>query len=148
MEGVGIVPSRCPHTDTSCQICFKPSRLWRGTGGVPDPRRRGHLQNDFASRGASVRAVLPLKLDNAHKPQLFQREGTKVESNRAPPAHRPSALPLSHNPPPPQWGTADAEITDSSPFSGWRRSVCSQGFPPCSFLSFRFLHLHVSKNLS
>ena len=65
---------------------------------------------------------------------------------------------------PPQWGAADAEIkvpsgenTDliGSPFKAWSRSVyCHtsyaycQGFLPCLFLPFWFIHLYFSKKNS
>ena len=63
-----------------------------------------------------------------------------------------------HTGEPPQWGAADAEIKvpsgentelKRSAFKAWSKSVCShtcyaycQGFLPCLFLPFRFIHLH------
>ena len=63
----------------------------------------------------------------------------------------------------PKWGAENAEIKFLSgentklkrtPFKAWSRSVHShtcyaycQGFLPCLFLPFRFIHLHFSKPL-
>ena len=65
---------------------------------------------------------------------------------------------------PPKWGAADAEIKvpsgenterKRSPFEAWSRSVYShtcyaycQGFFPCLFLPFQFIHLHFFQSLS